>query len=118
MTEELLFLPLGGAGEIGMNLNLYGYGDPKDPTWLMIDLGVTFGDGSPPGVDLITPDPSFIEARKDRLAGLVLTHAHEDHYGGLAQLCATRPLSPLRSWLPVRIGPPVKWGFLARSFGR
>ncbi len=86
MTEELLFLPLGGAGEIGMNLNLYGYGDPKDPTWLMIDLGVTFGDGSPPGVDLIMPDPSFIEARKDRLAGLVLTHAHEDHLGAVQYL--------------------------------
>ncbi len=86
MSEELLFLPLGGAGEIGMNLNLYGLGNPKDPTWLMIDLGVTFGDGSPPGVDLITPDPSFIEERRDRLAGLVLTHAHEDHLGAVPYL--------------------------------
>lgn len=86
MTDELLFLPLGGAGEIGMNLNLYGLGDPKDPTWLMIDLGVTFGDGSPPGVDLITPDPTFIVERRDRLAGLVLTHAHEDHLGAVPYL--------------------------------
>lgn len=86
MSDELLFLPLGGAGEIGMNLNLYGLGDPKDPTWLMIDLGVTFGDGSPPGVDLITPDPSFIEERRNRLAGLVLTHAHEDHLGAVPYL--------------------------------
>lgn len=86
MTDELLFLPLGGAGEIGMNLNLYGLGDPKDPTWLMIDLGVTFGDGSPPGIDLITPDPSFIVERRDRLAGLVLTHAHEDHLGAVPYL--------------------------------
>ena len=86
MTDELLFLPLGGAGEIGMNLNLYGLGDPKDPTWLMIDFGVTFGDGSPPGVDLITPDPTFIEQRRDRLAGLVLTHAHEDHLGAVPYL--------------------------------
>ncbi len=86
MTDELLFLPLGGAGEIGMNLNLYGLGDPKDPTWLMIDLGVTFGDGRPPGVDLITPDPTFIEERRDRLAGLVLTHAHEDHLGAVPYL--------------------------------
>ena len=86
MTDELLFLPLGGAGEIGMNLNLYGLGNPKDPTWLMIDLGVTFGDGSPPGVDLITPDPSFIEKRRDKLAGLVLTHAHEDHLGAVPYL--------------------------------
>ena len=65
--DELIFLPLGGAGEIGMNLNLYGLGDPKDPTWLMVDFGITFGDGSPPGVDLITPDPTFIEKRRDRL---------------------------------------------------
>ena len=86
MTDELIFLPLGGAGEIGMNLNLYGYGDPKDPLWLMIDLGVTFGDGSPPGIDLIAPDPSFIAARKDRLAALVLTHAHEDHLGAVPYL--------------------------------
>ncbi len=86
MSQELVFLPLGGAGEIGMNLNLYGLGDPTDPTWLMIDLGVTFGDGRPPGVDLITPDPSFIEDRKDRLAGLVLTHAHEDHLGAVPYL--------------------------------
>lgn len=86
MSDELLFLPLGGAGEIGMNLNLYGLGDPDDPTWLMIDFGVTFGDNNPPGVDLITPDPAFIEERKDRLVGLVLTHAHEDHLGAVPYL--------------------------------
>jgi len=86
MTDELVFLPLGGAGEIGMNLNLYGYGNPKKPTWLMIDLGVTFGDNNPPGIDLITPDPAFIEERKDQLAGLVLTHAHEDHLGAVQYL--------------------------------
>lgn len=86
MSDELLFLPLGGAGEIGMNLNLYGLGDPDDPTWLMIDLGVTFGDGSPPGIDLITPDPAFIVERRDKLAGLVLTHAHEDHLGAVPYL--------------------------------
>lgn len=86
MTQELLFLPLGGAGEIGMNLNLYGLGDPADPEWLMVDLGVTFGDDHPPGVDLITPDPTFIEERRDRLVGLVLTHAHEDHLGAVPYL--------------------------------
>ena len=86
MSAQLLFLPLGGAGEIGMNLNLYGLGDPDDPTWLMIDLGVTFGDGSPPGIDLITPDPAFIVERRDKLAGLVLTHAHEDHLGAVPYL--------------------------------
>ncbi|MEK9722707.1 MAG: ribonuclease J [Rhodospirillaceae bacterium] len=83
---ELLFLPLGGAGEIGMNLNLYGYGPPDDETWLMVDLGVTFNDGALPGVDVITPDPAFIAERRDRLAALVLTHAHEDHIGAVPYL--------------------------------
>ena len=79
---ELLFLPLGGAGEIGMNLNLYGHAG----AWLMVDLGITFGDASTPGIDVIMPDPSFIEERRDQLVGLVLTHAHEDHIGAVAYL--------------------------------
>ena len=77
--EALYFLPLGGAGEIGMNLNLYRYAGK----WLMVDLGVTFGDDSTPGVEVITPDPSFIEEHRDDLLGLVLTHAHEDHQGAV-----------------------------------
>jgi ribonuclease J len=81
-ADELLFLPLGGTGEIGMNLNLYGF----DGRWLMIDLGITFGNDRTPGVDIIMPDPAFIEAQKDRLAGLVLTHAHEDHIGAVPYL--------------------------------
>lgn len=81
-SAELIFLPLGGAGEIGMNLNLYGYGDQ----WLMVDLGVTFGDDGQPGIDLITPEPSFIAERRDDLLGLVLTHAHEDHLGAVPYL--------------------------------
>jgi ribonuclease J len=84
--DDLLFVPLGGAGEIGMNLNLYGYGPPGEETWVMVDLGVTFSDGSLPGIDVIMPDPTFIEERKDRLAGLVLTHAHEDHIGAVQYL--------------------------------
>jgi len=84
--DELLFLPLGGAGEIGMNLNLYGYGPAGNETWLMVDLGVTFSDGALPGVDVILPDPTFIEERRERLAGLVLTHAHEDHIGAVQYL--------------------------------
>jgi ribonuclease J len=80
--DELLFLPLGGAGEIGMNLNLYGHAG----AWLMVDLGITFGDESTPGIDVIMPDPSFIEERRDELVGLVLTHAHEDHLGAVAYL--------------------------------
>tara|TARA_R110002020_G_scaffold36894_52_gene111107 strand:- start:301 stop:1974 length:1674 start_codon:yes stop_codon:yes gene_type:complete len=84
--DELVFLPLGGVGEIGMNLGLYGLGSRRDRTWMMVDLGVTFGDETTPGVDLIYPDISFIEANKDRLAGIVITHAHEDHYGAILDL--------------------------------
>lgn len=78
--KDFWFLPLGGSGEIGMNLNLYGH----DGQWLMIDLGVTFGDRF--GIDVITPDPEFILAHRDKLAGLVLTHAHEDHVGAIPYL--------------------------------
>jgi len=80
--RELLFLSLGGAGEIGMNLNLYAY----DDQWLMLDLGITFGDEQAPGVDVIMPDPAFIVERRDKLLGVVLTHAHEDHLGAVAHL--------------------------------
>jgi len=85
-TDQLLFVPLGGAGEIGMNLNLYGFGPDGSETWLMIDLGVTFNDGALPGIDVIMPDPAFIEERRDQLAALVLTHAHEDHIGAVQYL--------------------------------
>ena len=84
--DELLFLPLGGAGEIGMNLNLYGYGPRGRERWMMVDLGITFGDGSLPGVDVMMPDPAFIEERLDQLDALVLTHAHEDHLGAVPHL--------------------------------
>ncbi|MEZ5834069.1 MAG: MBL fold metallo-hydrolase, partial [Dongiaceae bacterium] len=81
-SDELLFLALGGAGEIGMNLNLYGHAGK----WLMVDLGITFGDDSTPGIDVIMPDISFIKERVNDLAGLVLTHAHEDHIGAVPYL--------------------------------
>ena len=84
--DELLFLPLGGSGEIGMNLNLYGYGPENARQWIVVDLGVTFGDERTPGVDLIMPDPAFIEDRREELLGIVLTHAHEDHIGAVAHL--------------------------------
>ncbi len=84
--DELVFLPLGGAGEIGMNLNLYGLGPRDNEQWIMVDLGVTFNDGTMPGVDLITPDPAYIESRRDKLLGLILTHAHEDHLGAVPYL--------------------------------
>jgi ribonuclease J len=80
--KGLYFLPLGGSGEIGMNLNLYGYrGD-----WIMLDCGVTFGDDSFPGVEVVMPDPAFIVERKSRLLGIVATHAHEDHIGAIPYL--------------------------------
>ncbi|MBV8191041.1 MAG: ribonuclease J [Alphaproteobacteria bacterium] len=81
-ADELLFLALGGAGEIGMNLNLYGHAGK----WLMIDLGIGFADDSMPGIEVVMPDPAFIEERRDDLLGIVLTHAHEDHLGAVADL--------------------------------
>jgi ribonuclease J len=85
-TEPIYFLPLGGSNEIGMNLNLYGYGPEEDRSWIIVDCGVTFGDLTTPGIDIITPDPRFIEERKHQLLGIVLTHAHEDHMGAVAHL--------------------------------
>ncbi len=79
---ELLFLPLGGAGEIGMNLNLYCY----EGQWLIVDCGVTFGDDTTPGIEVMTPDPAFIAERREDLAGILLTHAHEDHIGAVPHL--------------------------------
>ncbi|MED5314374.1 MAG: ribonuclease J [Pseudomonadota bacterium] len=78
-ASDLLFVPLGGSGEIGMNANLYHY----DGSWLMVDLGISFPDDSLPGIDVVLPDLSFIEQRRDSLAGLVLTHGHEDHLGAI-----------------------------------
>ena len=86
MKEELLFCPLGGSGEIGMNMNLYAYGKEDNQKWIVIDMGVTFADDSIPGIDLIFPDPGFILDKKDDLLGIVLTHAHEDHIGAVAHI--------------------------------
>lgn len=80
--NELWFVPLGGSGEIGMNLNLYGC----EGKWIIVDMGVSFGDDSVPGVDVVMPDPSFIEDRTKDLLGIVITHAHEDHLGAVGYL--------------------------------
>ena len=82
--EELLFLALGGSGEIGMNVNLYG----TQGKWLMVDLGLTFADSDYPGIDLILPELEFIEQRRKDLVGIVLTHGHEDHIGAIPYLAA------------------------------
>ena len=86
MKDELLFCPLGGSGEIGMNMNLFAYGQPGEHKWIMVDIGVTFADDTLPGIDLIYPDPGFILDKKENLLGIVLTHAHEDHIGAIAHL--------------------------------
>ncbi|AXT33665.1 ribonuclease J [Phaeobacter sp. LSS9] len=86
-TERLIYLPLGGAGEIGMNAYVYGYGKPGKERLILVDLGVTFPDmDSSPGVDLIMPDIRWLKERADQLEGVFITHAHEDHIGAVAHL--------------------------------
>ena len=86
-NNKLVFLPLGGTGEIGMNMNLYGYGNEiDDMKWIIVDVGITFGDDTTPGVDIILPDHEFIKERRENLQAIIITHAHEDHVGGLAYL--------------------------------
>lgn len=85
-ATELLFVPLGGTEEIGMNFNLYGYGLPDEHEWVIIDMGITFGDDSTPGVEVIVPDPQFIEERRTQLKAIILTHGHEDHLGAVPYL--------------------------------
>lgn len=84
--DEFVFLPLGGIGEIGMNLYLYGLGPEHDRKWLMVDLGVTFPGEREPGIEVITPDIRFIEEERTNLVGILLTHAHEDHFGAIVEL--------------------------------
>lgn len=85
-ADELVFMALGGLGEIGMNTYLYGYGPPNARSWLMVDLGVTFPHESEPGADVVLPDLRYIVADRKNLVGLVLTHAHEDHIGAVLDL--------------------------------
>jgi ribonuclease J len=85
-SDELVFAPLGGVGEIGMNLALYGFGGERNRQWIAVDLGVSFGDESLPGIDLVLPDIRFLLEQRRNLLGLVLTHAHEDHFGAVLDL--------------------------------
>jgi ribonuclease J len=85
--SELVLLPLGGAGEIGMNFNTYGFGPPEDRQWIVVDCGVVFGrESATPGVDVILPDIRYLAEQRENVLGIVLTHAHEDHIGAVAQL--------------------------------
>ena len=85
-SDELVFAPLGGVGEIGMNLAIYGFGDEHRRKWIAVDLGVAFADDALPGVDLILPDISYLVEQRRNILGLVLTHAHEDHFGAVLDL--------------------------------
>jgi ribonuclease J len=85
-AEELVFAPLGGVGEIGMNLSIYGLGPPRAKSWIAIDFGVSFAGDDLPGVDLILPDIAYLIEERRNLLGIVLTHAHEDHFGALLDL--------------------------------
>lgn len=96
---EFVFVPLGGVGEIGMNLYLYGYGPEGAREWLIVDMGVTFGGDYEPGIDVILPDIRFLEEERHNIAGLLLTHAHEDHFGAVADLW------PLLGDIPVYATP-------------
>ena len=116
MTDdsEFVFAALGGLGEIGMNCALYGYGPAKARKWLMVDLGVAFAGDDLPGVDLIMPDVGFIEKVKKDLVGIVITHAHEDHIGALAELWPT----PRRHGLHVALRRRPRRGAPARRARR
>src|SRR6188508_1283175 len=84
---ELVFAPLGGVGEIGMNLAIYGLGDARKRTWLVVDVGVSFAqEENLPGIDLMFPDIRYLVEERRNIAGIVLTHAHEDHYGAMLDL--------------------------------
>ncbi|HEY0265585.1 MAG TPA: ribonuclease J [Rhizomicrobium sp.] len=86
-ADELVFLPLGGSGEIGMNFNAYGFGPPDDRQWIIVDCGVLFGrEGNSPGVDILMPDIRYLAEQRDSVLGIIATHAHEDHIGAIAHL--------------------------------
>ena len=86
-SSQLVFAPLGGVGEIGMNLSIYGLGEPRRRTWLAVDVGVSFASQENlPGIDLVLPDIRYLVEERRNLAGIVITHAHEDHFGALLDL--------------------------------
>jgi ribonuclease J len=84
--DELVFVPLGGVGEIGMNMAAYGFGPARRRKWIVVDCGVTFAGPQQPGIELIMADPTFLEENADDVLALILTHSHEDHYGAVLDL--------------------------------
>src|ERR1700743_2956586 len=84
--DEFVFAPLGGVGEIGMNLALYGFGPERNRRWIIVDFGVAFAGDDLPGIDLIMPDIAYALEERRNVLGIVLTHAHEDHFGALLDL--------------------------------
>jgi ribonuclease J len=84
--DELVFVPLGGVGEIGMNMGAYGFGSERSRKWIVVDCGVTFAGPQQPGIELIMADPTFLEENADDVLALILTHSHEDHYGAVLDL--------------------------------
>ena len=85
-NKELVFAPLGGVGEIGMNLSIYEFGTERSRAWIAVDLGVAFAGDDLPGIDLIMPDIDYLAEERRNLVGIVLTHAHEDHFGAILDL--------------------------------
>lgn len=85
-NHEILFCPLGGSGEIGANMNLYGFGEKKNHKWIIVDCGITFAEDSVPGIDVMIPDPDFIFQNRNSFIGIIITHGHEDHIGALIHI--------------------------------
>jgi len=102
VEERLVFVPLGGSGEIGMNMYAYGWGRPGREKWIVVDVGVTFPDANgSPGVDLIMADPDFLVSRRDDILGIFITHAHEDHVGAVGLLLFLINLVALACQTPI-----------------
>ena len=100
--DELVFAPLGGVGEIGMNLALYGFGDERRRQWIAVDFGVAFAGDELPGIDLILPDIRYLVEAAQNILGIVLTHAHEDHFGAVIDLWPRLKYRSMRRRLPPR----------------
>jgi ribonuclease J len=109
-NNELVFLPLGGVGEIGMNMAMYGFGPPTNRKWIIVDCGVTFAGPDLPGIDLVLPDIRFVEAERANILAMVITHAHEDHYGAVMDLWP-------RIRVPVHVTPFCAGLLEAKRFG-